>query len=108
MDLLHTVRSPERRNRELEMVVRELGAAAPHSSASSLQVLRMMAHQRVPEDSRPRSIICEHNRQRYSCSGTILTKTDASFNVTYNDDQKKSHADYIELSMQSQFHKRDL
>jgi hypothetical protein len=30
------------------------------------------------------------------------------FNVTYNDDQKKSHADYIELSMQSQFNKRDL
>ena len=30
------------------------------------------------------------------------------FNATYNDDQKKSHADYIELSMQSQFNKRDL
>jgi hypothetical protein len=29
------------------------------------------------------------------------------FNATYNDDQKKSHADYIELSMQSQFNKRD-
>ena len=30
------------------------------------------------------------------------------FNATYNDDQKKSHDDYIELSMQSQFNKRDL
>ena len=30
------------------------------------------------------------------------------FNATYNDDQKKSHAEYIELSMQSQFNKRDL
>ena len=30
------------------------------------------------------------------------------FNATYNDDQKKSHADYIELSMQSQFNKRGL
>ncbi len=30
------------------------------------------------------------------------------FNATYNDDQKKSHADYIALSMQSQFNKRDL
>ena len=30
------------------------------------------------------------------------------FNSTYNDDQKKSHADYIELSMQSQFNKRGL
>ncbi len=30
------------------------------------------------------------------------------FNATYNHDQKKSHADYIELSMQSQFNKRDL
>ena len=30
------------------------------------------------------------------------------FNTTYNDDQKKSHTDYIELSMQSQFNKRDL
>ncbi len=30
------------------------------------------------------------------------------FNATYNDDQKKSHVDYIELSMQSQFNKRDL
>ena len=30
------------------------------------------------------------------------------FNSTYNDDQKSSHADYIELSMQSQFNKRAL
>ena len=30
------------------------------------------------------------------------------FNATYNDDQKKSHADYIELSMQSQFNKQGL
>jgi hypothetical protein len=30
------------------------------------------------------------------------------FNATYDDDQKKSHTDYIELSMQSQFNKRDL
>jgi hypothetical protein len=30
------------------------------------------------------------------------------FNSTYNDDQKKSHADYIQLSMQSQFNKREL
>ena len=30
------------------------------------------------------------------------------FNATYNDDQKSSHADYIELSMQSQFNKRAL
>ena len=30
------------------------------------------------------------------------------FNATYNDDQKGSHADYIELSMQSQFNKRAL
>ncbi len=30
------------------------------------------------------------------------------FNATYDDDQKKSHADYIELSIQSQFNKRDL
>ena len=28
------------------------------------------------------------------------------FNVTYNDDQKSSYTDYIELSMQSQFNKR--
>ena len=28
--------------------------------------------------------------------------------ATYNDDQKKSHADYIELSMQSEFNKRGL
>ena len=28
------------------------------------------------------------------------------FNVTYNDDQKRSHTDYIELSMQSQFDER--
>jgi hypothetical protein len=28
------------------------------------------------------------------------------FNVTYNDDQKRSHVDYIKLSMQSQFNKR--
>ena len=30
------------------------------------------------------------------------------FNATYNDDQKRSHTDYIELSMQSQFNKRVL
>ena len=30
------------------------------------------------------------------------------FNTTYNDDQKRSHTDYIELSMQSQFNKRAL
>ena len=30
------------------------------------------------------------------------------FNSTYNDDQKRSHADYIELSMQSQFNNRAL
>jgi hypothetical protein len=30
------------------------------------------------------------------------------FNATYDDDQKRSHADYIELSMQSQFNKRGL
>ena len=30
------------------------------------------------------------------------------FNATYGDDQKNSHADYIELSMQSQFNKRGL
>ena len=30
------------------------------------------------------------------------------FNATYNDDQKKSHTDYIELSMQSQFNKRGM
>ena len=30
------------------------------------------------------------------------------FNATHNDDQKKSHDDYIELSMQSQFNKQDL
>ena len=30
------------------------------------------------------------------------------FNATYNDDQKKSYTDYIELSMQSQFNKRGL
>jgi hypothetical protein len=30
------------------------------------------------------------------------------FNATYNDDQKRSHADYIELSMQPQFNKRAL
>ncbi len=30
------------------------------------------------------------------------------FNVTYNVDQKSSYTDYIELSMQSQFNKRDL
>ena len=30
------------------------------------------------------------------------------FNATYNDDQKSSYADYIELSMQSQFNKRGL
>jgi hypothetical protein len=28
------------------------------------------------------------------------------FNSTYNDDQKRSYTDYIELSMQSQFNKR--
>ena len=30
------------------------------------------------------------------------------FNTTYNDDQKSSHTDYIELSIQSQFNKRAL
>ena len=30
------------------------------------------------------------------------------FNATYDDDQKSSYADYIQLSMQSQFNKRDL
>ena len=30
------------------------------------------------------------------------------FNSTYNDDQKLSYVDYIELSMQSQFNKRAL
>ncbi len=30
------------------------------------------------------------------------------FNTTYNDDQKSSYTDYIELSMQSQFNKRAL
>ncbi len=30
------------------------------------------------------------------------------FNSTYNDDQKRSHTDYIELSIQSQFNKRAL
>ncbi len=30
------------------------------------------------------------------------------FNTTFDDDQKKSHTDYIELSMQLQFNKRDL
>ncbi len=30
------------------------------------------------------------------------------FNTTYNDDQKSSYADYIELSIQSQFNKRGL
>jgi hypothetical protein len=30
------------------------------------------------------------------------------FNATYNDDQKKSHTDYIDLSMKSQFNKRVL
>ena len=30
------------------------------------------------------------------------------FDATYNDDQKSSHDDYIELSMQSQFNKRAL
>ena len=29
-------------------------------------------------------------------------------NASYNDDQKSSYADYIELSMKSQFNKRDL
>jgi hypothetical protein len=45
---------------------------------------------------------------------TILTKTDVSeslfniFDTTYDDDQKRSHTDYIELSMQSPFNKRAL
>ena len=30
------------------------------------------------------------------------------FNASYNDDQKRSYTDYIELSMQSQFNKRAL
>jgi hypothetical protein len=30
------------------------------------------------------------------------------FNATYNDDQKKSHPEYIELSIQVQFSKRVL
>ena len=30
------------------------------------------------------------------------------FNVTYDDDQKSSYADYIELSIRSQFNKPDL
>jgi hypothetical protein len=30
------------------------------------------------------------------------------FNASYNDDQKRSYTDYIELSMQSQFNKRTL
>ena len=40
-----------------------------------------------------------------SCPAECLVSI---FNTTYNDDQKKSHADYIELSMHSQFNKRDL
>ena len=48
---------------------------------------------------------------------TVLTNSPKScpperlfsiFNATYNDDQKKSYADYIELPMQSQFNKRAL
>ena len=35
-------------------------------------------------------------------------KRTSLFNATYDDDQKRSHADYIELSMQSQFNKRGL
>jgi hypothetical protein len=30
------------------------------------------------------------------------------FNATYDDDQKSSYVDYIQLSIQSQFNKRDL
>jgi hypothetical protein len=30
------------------------------------------------------------------------------FNTTYHDDQKSSHTDYIQLSIQSQFNKRTL
>jgi hypothetical protein len=30
------------------------------------------------------------------------------FNSTYDDEQKRSHSDYIELSIQSQFNKRAL
>jgi hypothetical protein len=41
----------------------------------------------------------------YSCPPESLCSI---FNATYNDDQKKSHTDYIELSMQSQFNKRAL
>jgi len=40
-----------------------------------------------------------------SCPPEILFSI---FNATYNDDQKKSHADYIELSIQAQFNKRAL
>ncbi len=46
---------------------------------------------------------------------TVLTNSPNSFeclfiifNMTYNDDQKSSYTDYIELSIQSQFNKRDL
>ena len=49
--------------------------------------------------------------------GAVLTNSPNScppeclfsiFNTTYDDDQKRSHTDYIQLSIQSQFNKRDL
>ena len=49
--------------------------------------------------------------------GTVLTNSPNScpeclffsiFNANYNDDQRRCHTNYIELSMQSQFNKRAL
>ena len=65
------------------------------------------------------------DNQGHDCRGTEVVKTYVHvltnspnscqserlfsiFNTTYNDDQKSSYADYIELSIQSQFNKRPL
>ena len=43
-----------------------------------------------------------------SCWRGVPERLFSLFNATYNDDQKSSYTDYIELSMQSQFNERAL
>jgi hypothetical protein len=76
-------------------------AASALLSSEALNVVTPAAHSVGAEESE-----CESGAENEnSCPPERLFSL---FNATYDDDQKKSHADYIELSMQSQFNKRGL
>ena len=68
-------------------------------SSESLNVVTPAAHSAGAEESE-----CESGTENES----ERDGEDDDDSATYDDDQKKSHADYIELSMQSQFNKRGL